>query len=126
MEAPRRRKVPYWISYDFGTVDAGGSKTTTPAISVGPRPFVWTGISVVYGSSGSQDFDIEIRDEGASINFQKDAIPVNGIVRQNTKYADLPIPWRFEAFTSIVITVHNNSSTDAGEIEVILHGYLDE
>lgn len=117
-----RAKVPYVYQVTFSSVAAGSTSYSSPAIQIGARPFVWTHIAMY--SEGDQDFSILITDNTVSQNFMNIRIMHKAISRTGSRPFELPVPWRFEANSSIYMEVRNEG-TAADTLHVLLIGYLD-
>jgi len=119
-EPLKRRLVPYFIEVELLDIPVDGTKTTSPGITIGPKPFVWTNLHIKEWGSIHQ---ISIRDEGSAINFTKDRVHVGEIVRADSNEKDLAVEWTFPEFSTIIVEA-TNVSTEVGNIRLVFHGYL--
>ena len=124
------RFVPYSIGQTFTSVANNSSSATSPAVQIGPYNFVCTEIAIdmVSDSGYTTDVSAQIRDEGKSQYFTKDNIHLNAVRDNDTHKWILPVPWRFDAHSSIYIQVTNNDTggVNVATIRLIFIGYLEQ
>jgi len=117
--------VSYTIPHQFTALAAGATTQTSPSISIGTFPFIWTALGVYFHTGSSEDISILIRDESASMNFTKDKASLRSMLNKEDDKYYLPMPYRFRAEASLYVEVKNNHASTAATFDLGFIGWLE-
>lgn len=92
------------VELTAGTLTA---TSTLPAAQIGSTPFVWEQLGA-YWNTTNGDWQVRISDNGANQYFSSMEFKVASLIGVEQKPFELPVPWRFEAGSGIMVEATND------------------
>lgn len=116
------RFMPYFLRVFGALVNNGATGSTTPATSVGVRPFVLTHIGF---HAPSVQARFLMRDVAAHENFMLDRVDVQGLLGQDQEPFRLGAEWVVSGGSALYADVENLDAATNERIDLTAIGYID-